>query len=273
MDWDDVDTDGSDDVDTDGSDDDVSGASDLSDLSDLSEIISLFPRDQGLVTHQAHQSMMIDTDDDPPPSSSPTNDDDDNDGWLTDQLQASIFYVEPVRHITYQLLFVSFDGKLERSETRVMRLSEPNVIDRFDIGRIIKMARTSPSSSSSTATAGRGDMRPPSDPHRAMGVRGASAPRASAIASATHRLDSLFVYNVHVTLKQLPQYIHNPAGFDFVTALTSINNFTIKPTLACFHSLNSVHIVLRRLNMTRLVYHVIKSKTASNTNTRRRRRR
>ncbi len=257
MDWDDVDTDGSDDVDTDGSDDDVS---DASDLSDLSEIISLFPRDQGLVAHQAHQSMMIDTDDDPPPSSSPTNDDDDNDGWLTDQLQASIFYVEPVRHITYQLLFVSFDGKLERSETRVMRLSEPNVIDRFDIGRIIKMARTSPSS--------RGDACPPSDPSLKEGVRGALV----APLTATHRLDSLFVYNVHVTLKQLPQYIHNPAGFDFVTALTSINNFTIKPTLACFHSLNSVHIVLRRLNMTRLVYHVIKSKTASNTNTRRRRR-
>ena len=248
MEWDDV-------VDTDGSDDEASDISDLSDISDrsdisdLSEIISLFPRDQAHQTHhKVHQvhSMLIDTDDGPPPSSSPTNVDDDNDGWLTDQLQASIFYVEPVRHITYQLLFVSFDGKLERSETRVMRLSEPNVIDRFDIGRIIKMARTSPSSANTT---GRGDACP-----------------------ATHRLDSLFVYNVHVTLKQLPQYIHNPAGFDFVTALTSINNFTIKPTLACFHSLNSVHIVLRRLNMTRLVYHVIKSKTASNTNTRRRRR-
>jgi hypothetical protein len=257
MDWDDV-------VDTDGSDDEVSDhsdISDISDISDLSEIISLFPRDRTQTT-QTH-SMLIDTDDGPPPSSSPTNDDDDNDGWLTDQLQASVFYVEPVRHITYQLLFVSFDGKLERSETRVMRLSEPNVIDRFDIGRIIKMARTSPSS--------RGDacpLRSASNPHRAMGVRGAtSAPRAS----ATHRLDSLFVYNVHVTLKQLPQYIHNPAGFDFVTALTSINNFTIKPTLACFHSLNSVHIVLRRLNMTRLVYHVIKSKTASTTRRRHRR--
>ena len=252
MDWDDVvDTDGSDDEVSDHSD--ISDISDISDLSDLSEIISLFPRDQA---HQAPQAQsmlidLIDTDDDPPPS--------DNDGWLTDQLQASVFYVEPVRHITYQLLFVSFDGKLERSETRVMRLSEPNVIDRFDIGRIIKMARTSPSS--------RGDACPPSNPSLKEGVRGALvAPRA-----ATHRLDSLFVYNVHVTLKQLPQYIHNPAGFDFLTALTSINNFTIKPTLACFHSLNSVHIVLRRLNTTRLVYHVIKSKTASTTRRRHRR--
>ena len=133
------------------------------------------------------------------------------DQWLDDQLQASIFYEEPVHHITFHTMFVSDGGDLERIESRVVELAEPNVVGRFVIGNIVKRARL---------TAG--------------GVVG-------------YRLNSLFVYNAHVSLVQLAKYVRNPDAFSFVTALSSLNDVIIKPTLACFHSLNSVHIVLRRL--------------------------
>jgi len=130
--------------------------------------------------------------------------------WLDDQLQASIFYEEPVRHITFYLMFVSESGILERVDSRVVELAEPNVVDRFLIGRIVKHARLT----------------------------------ASGIIS--FRLNSMFVYNVHVELQQLAKYVRNPDTFLFFQAITSLNDIVIKPTLACFHSLNSVHIVLRR---------------------------
>ena len=137
------------------------------------------------------------------------------DRWLDDQLQASIFYEEPVRHITFHTLFVSDGGDLERMESRIVELTEPNVVDRFVVGGIVKQARL---------TAG--------------GVVG-------------YRLNSMFVYNVHVSLAQLSKYACRPDAFSFVAELMSLNsNIIIKPTLACFHSLNSVHVVLRRLPQT-----------------------
>ena len=135
------------------------------------------------------------------------------DKWLDEQLQASIFYEEPVRHITFHTMFVSDDGVLERVEYRILELAQPNVVDRFAVGRIVKRARL---------TAG--------------GVVG-------------FRLFSMFVHNVHVSLPQLANYVRNPDAFSFFEALTSLNDIIIKPTLACFHSLNSVHIVLRRLQL------------------------
>jgi hypothetical protein len=120
------------------------------------------------------------------------------------ELQASIFKVEPVTHITYQLLFVDENRVIERVERHVMRLSNTNVIDRFDIGRIIKNARQ--------------DM---------------------------YRLNALIVYNIDLTLNELLRPAPFPAS-RFITALLSISNVTLRPTLACFHSANSLHIILMR---------------------------
>ena len=130
------------------------------------------------------------------------------------RLQTSIFYVEPVTHITCQLMFVdSASNTLAQIDTRVMRLATPNTIDRFDIGRIIKASRYAPDG------------------------------------SLKFRLGSLFVYNAHVSPAQLSLYVTNPDAFSFVTPLTSISSFIIKPTMACFHSLNSIHIVLHSLGV------------------------
>jgi hypothetical protein len=120
------------------------------------------------------------------------------------ELEASIFKVEPVTHITYQLLFVDEDRVIERVERHVMRLTNANVIDRFDIGRIIKNARQ--------------DM---------------------------YRLTALIVYNIDLTLNELLRSAPVPAS-RFITALLSISNVTLRPTLACFHSANSLHIILMR---------------------------
>jgi len=120
------------------------------------------------------------------------------------ELEASIFKVEPVTHITYQLLFVDENRVVERIERHVMRLTNANVIDRFDIGRIIKNARQ--------------DM---------------------------YRLNALIVYNIDLTLNELLRPAPFPAS-RFITALLSISNVTIRPTLACFHSANSLHIILMR---------------------------
>ena len=120
------------------------------------------------------------------------------------ELEASIFKVEPVTHITYQLLFVDDNRVVERIERHVMRLSSANVIDRFDIGRIIKNARQ--------------DM---------------------------YRLNALIVYNIDLTLNELLRSAPFPAS-RFITALLSISNITLRPTLACFHSANSLHIILTR---------------------------
>jgi hypothetical protein len=120
------------------------------------------------------------------------------------ELQASIFKVEPVTHITYQLLFVDDTRAIERVERHVMRLTNANVIDRFDIGRIIKNARQ--------------DM---------------------------YRLTALIVYNIDLTLNELLRSAPFPAS-RFITALLSISNVTLRPTLACFHSANSLHVILTR---------------------------
>ena len=120
------------------------------------------------------------------------------------ELEASIFKVEPITHITYQLLFVDENRVIERVERDVMRLSNANVIDRFDIGRIIKNARQ--------------DM---------------------------YRLNALIVYNIDLTLNELLRSAPFPAS-RFITALLSISNITLRPTLACFHSANSLHIILTR---------------------------
>lgn len=130
------------------------------------------------------------------------------------RLQTSIFYVEPVTHITCQLMFInSASNTLTQIDTRVMRLTAPNMIDRFDIGRVIKASRYAPDG------------------------------------SLKFRLGSLFVYNAHVSPAQLSLYVTNPDAFSFVTPLTSISSFIIKPTMACFHSLNSIHIVLHSLSV------------------------
>ena len=123
------------------------------------------------------------------------------------ELEASIFKVEPVTHITYQLLFVDEDRVIERIERHVMRLTNANVIDRFDIGRIIKNARQD------TVVA--------------------------------YRLNALIVYNIDLTLNELLRSAPVPAS-RFITALLSISNVTLRPTLACFHSANSLHIILTR---------------------------
>jgi hypothetical protein len=125
------------------------------------------------------------------------------------ELEASIFKVEPVTHITYQLLFVDEDRAIERVERHVMRLTNANVIDRFDIGRIIKNAR-----------------------------QGANA-------TVVYRLTALIVYNIDLTLNELLRSAPFPAS-RFITALLSISNVTLRPTLACFHSANSLHIILMR---------------------------
>jgi len=130
------------------------------------------------------------------------------------RLQTSIFYVEPVTHITCQLMFVNSNSNtLVQIDTRIMRLTTPNTIDRFDIGRVIK------------------------------------ASRYASDGSLKFRLGSLFIYNVHVPPAQLSLYVANPDAFSFVTPLTSISSFIIKPTMACFHSLNSIHIVLHSLGV------------------------
>ena len=125
------------------------------------------------------------------------------------ELEASIFKVEPVTHITYQLLFVDEHRVIERVERHVMRLTNANVIDRFDIGRIIKNAR-----------------------------QGANA-------TVVYRLTALIVYNIDLTLNELLRPAPFPAS-RFITALLSISNVTLRPTLACFHSANSLHIILMR---------------------------
>lgn len=125
------------------------------------------------------------------------------------ELEASIFKVEPVTHITYQLLFVDEHRVIERVERHVMRLTNANVIDRFDIGRIIKNAR-----------------------------QGANP-------TAVYRLTALIVYNIDLTLNELLRPTPFPSS-RFITALLSISNVTLRPTLACFHSANSLHIILMR---------------------------
>lgn len=125
------------------------------------------------------------------------------------ELEASIFKVEPVTHITYQLLFVDENRVIERIERHVMRLTTANVIDRFDIGRIIKNAR-----------------------------QGANA-------TVVYRLNALIVYNIDLTLNELLRPAPLPSS-RFITALLSISNVTLRPTLACFHSANSLHIILMR---------------------------
>jgi hypothetical protein len=130
------------------------------------------------------------------------------------RLQTSIFYVEPVTHVTCQIMFVdSVSNTLTQIDTRIMRLAIPNTIDRFDIGRIIKASRYAPDG------------------------------------SLKFRLGSLFVYNAHVPPSHLSSYVADPDTFSFVTPLTSISSFIIKPTMACFHSLNSIHIVLHSLGV------------------------
>lgn len=122
-------------------------------------------------------------------------------------LQASVFQVEPVTHVTYQLLFVDSERNVERIERHVMQLREANVIDRFDIARIIKRAR------------------------------------------GTHyRLTALIVYNVDLTLKEVIKKEVDLLSLSsrFATPLLSLSNFKLRPTLACFHSVNSVHVVLSR---------------------------
>jgi hypothetical protein len=125
------------------------------------------------------------------------------------ELEASIFKVEPVTHITYQLLFVDEDRVLERVERHVMRLTTANVIDRFDIARLIKNAR-----------------------------QGADA-------TVAYRLNALIVYNIDLTLNEVLRSAPFPAP-RFITALLSISNVTLRPTLACFHSANSLHVILAR---------------------------
>ncbi len=135
-------------------------------------------------------------------------------GDIEYRLQTSIFYVEPVTHITCQLMFIdSASNALAQIDTRVMRLATPNTVDRFDIGRVIKASRYAPDG------------------------------------TLKFRLGSLFVYNAHVSPAQLSLYVAKPDAFSFVTPLTSISNFTIKPTMACFHSLNSLHIILHSLGV------------------------
>ncbi len=52
-----------------------------------------------------------------------------------------------------------------------------------------------------------------------------------------------------VTFKELGSLLLAPAfpADRFITALSSISNFTLRPTMACFHSANSIHIVLSRI--------------------------
>lgn len=136
-----------------------------------------------------------------------------NKKWLDAQLQASIFYAEPVHHVTYQVLHVNESGVLTHVETFIGRLAVPNIVGRLDIARIIKRARFAP---------------------------GAHRPTSMCVC--------VCVYNVHLTLSQLAAYVRSPPSFNFVTVLSSpIISYTFKPTLACFHLLNSVHVVLRRL--------------------------
>ena len=140
-----------------------------------------------------------------------------NRAWIEGQLQASIFYTEPVRHVTYQVLHADEFGTLTHVETFVGRLSVPNAVGWLDIARAINRVKAS----GTTGTTG------------------------------TTKLKSLFVYNFHLTLTQLAAYVRNPRSpsFKFGTALSTAPRccaFTFKPTLACFHSLNSIHIVLRR---------------------------
>jgi hypothetical protein len=125
------------------------------------------------------------------------------------ELEASIFKVEPVTHITYQLLFVDEARVLERVERHVMHLTTANVIDQFDIARIIKNAR-----------------------------QGANA-------TVAYRLNALIVYNIDLTLNEVLRSAPFPES-RFITALLSISNVTLRPTLACFHSANSIHVILVR---------------------------
>lgn len=149
-----------------------------------------------------------------------------NRAWIEGQLQASIFYTEPVRHVTYQVLHADEFGTLTHVETFVGRLSVPNAVGWLDIARAMKRTRYAPTPSPT-----------PTPTPRAPG--------------SEYRLKSLFVYNFHLTLTQLAAYVRNPRSpsFKFGTALSTAPRccaFTFKPTLACFHSLNSIHIVLRR---------------------------
>ena len=90
-----------------------------------------------------------------------------------------------------------------------MHLTTANVIDQFDIARIIKNAR-----------------------------QGANA-------TVAYRLNALIVYNIDLTLNEVLRSAPFPES-RFITALLSISNVTLRPTLACFHSANSVHVILVR---------------------------
>jgi hypothetical protein len=138
---------------------------------------------------------------------------------LERQLEASIFQVEPVTHITYQLLYVDGNRALERVERHVMRLRVPNVIDRFDVARIIKAARYD-----RTAT------------------------------RQLYRLEALFVYNMDLAFGELRSLLTSPAFpvARFITVLSTLSNFTLRPTMACFHSTNSIHAVLARTPLPRV---------------------
>ncbi len=132
------------------------------------------------------------------------------------ELQASVFAVEPITHITYYLMFINELRVIEVLESHIMKLVQPNIIDRYEIARIIKAARYRNGVASCT------------DPD--------------------YRLEAIMIYNVDVTLKELLQYKSDLAYYKkrFTTALLSLSNFTLRPTMACFHSQNSIHIVLSK---------------------------
>jgi hypothetical protein len=130
------------------------------------------------------------------------------------ELQASVFSIEPVTHITYYLMFIDESRVLEVVESHVMKLSQSNIIDRYEVARIIKNARYRNSSQSHTPD---------------------------------YRLDAILIYNVDLTLNELIQNKHiNESKSRFTTALRSLSNFTLRPTMACFHCQNSIHIILSR---------------------------
>ncbi len=132
------------------------------------------------------------------------------------KLQASVFTVEPVTHITYYLMFINELRTIEVLESHIMKLLQPNIIDRYEIARIIKAARY------------RKGAEPYVDPD--------------------YRLEAIMIYNVDITLKELLQYKSDLTYYKkrFTTALVSLSNFTLRPTMACFHSQNSIHIVLSK---------------------------
>ena len=141
----------------------------------------------------------------------------------------TMFYPEKIKEITVNILYINKNKELEKISEKILNLTNENIIKKEELIKLIK--------------------------------------ENEKIDKEKYKLINILVYNFDINNDELKNFLSKSDNYDFITNLKSLDDYELKSTINCLHTINNIYIILiqedKKINATtkRVKFNLLHKKT------------